>query len=452
MKFLCNYGKLLFTDLYEITMSAVYFYEFKDTWGIFELWVRNLPEKRGYLVFCGLEFAVNYLLNLHFTEEEIEFLKKHPSLSHIGDQFFEYLSGLKFTGNLYAMPEGTVFFENEPVLRIEAPIVEAQIVETALLNFITYNTSVATKASRIKYASQIDGKERKIVEFGARRASDFLSSIYAARASYIAGFDGTSNMLAGKIFKIPTFGTMAHSFVLSFKSEIEAFKKYIKYFPQTAILLIDTYDTIQGAKKVKMAGKDIKAVRIDSGDVISISKEVREILDRDGMEKTGIFVSGDLDEYKIYQFIKNSAPIDGFGVGTKLVTSDDAPYLGSVYKLVELRKGNERKKVAKFSKGKVTYPGAKQILRFEENGKFNHDLVISEDEDVKGGERLLIKIIENGNLVYNLPDLENIRNYVSKQILKLPESVKDIYNPSKYEVKFSERLEKLLALARKEAI
>jgi len=434
----------LFTDLYEITMSAVYFKYFKNAKGKFELWVRNIPENRGYFIFSGLRFVVEYLKNLHFEKEEVEYLKNLDVFKNVDDDFFEYLLNLKFTGNLWAMDEGSLFFENEPVLRVEGPIVESQIVETALLNFITYNTLIATKSSRIVYFSSIDGKKRSIVEFGARRAPSFLASIYAAYSSYIGGFDGTSNLYAGKVFNIPVFGTMAHSFVLSFEDELEAFKKYYDGFPDSTTLLVDTFDTEKGVEKVKYVGKNVKAVRIDSGNIIEGSKKAREILDRDGMNKTGIFISGDLDEYKIFEIVENKSPVDGFGIGTKLVTNSDCPYLSTIYKLVEFESKGEIKKVGKLSEDKITYPGAKQVFRFEENGYFKKDVVCEKGEEIEEGEKLLKKYIENGEVIKEISRINETRGYVKKQLEKLPEKYKKLENSEKYPVEFSDNLRKNL--------
>ncbi len=434
----------LFTDLYEITMSAIYYKYFKNAKGKFELWVRNIPENRGYLIFSGLRFVIEYLKNLHFEKDEIEYLKNLEVFKNVDNDFFDYLLNLKFEGNLWAMDEGSLFFENEPVIRIEGRIVETQIVETALLNFITYNTLITTKASRIVYFSSIDGKKRNIVEFGARRAPSFLASIYAAYSSYIGGFDGTSNLYAGKVFNIPVFGTMAHSFVLSFEDELEAFKKYYDVFPDSTILLVDTFDTEKGVKKVKNVGKNVRAIRIDSGNIIESSKKAREILDRDGLNETGIFISGDLDEYKIFEIVENKSPVNGFGVGTKLVTNNDCPYLSTIYKLVEFENEGKIKKVGKLSEDKITYPGAKQVFRFEKNGYFKEDVVCEEGEKIEEGEKLLKKYIENGKVIRDVPGIEKIREYVKKQLEKLPEKYKKLKNPEKYPVEFSDKLKKNL--------
>ncbi|MCD6407500.1 nicotinate phosphoribosyltransferase, partial [bacterium] len=353
-------GEGSLVDLYEITMSYVYWKEIPDTQATFELWVRNLPENRNYLVACGLEHIINYILNFHFSEQDIKYLSSHPVFKKIDRKFFDFLKNLKFTGDLWAIPEGTIFFEGEPVLRITSSIIESQLLETAILNLFSYPTLIASKSSRVYYSSTFDGKKRMVVEFGARRTPGMSASLIAARASYITGFDGTSNVMAGEIFNIPTFGTMAHSFVLAFEDEETSFKKYYENFPESTVLLIDTFNSEKAVKKITEIGKGIKAVRIDSGDIKKETKKVRKILDEIGMKDTGIFLSGDLDEYKIYEIVKSGCPVDGFGVGTRLVNSSDCPYLSTIYKLVEIEREKEIKMVAKLSEGKITYPGKKQ--------------------------------------------------------------------------------------------
>lgn len=430
----------LFTDLYEISMAGIYFQDFPETIATFELWIRDYNPQFGYYIFSGLEFVIDYLLNLHFSEEEIQFLKEHPMLKYLPEQFFNYLSIIKFTGDLWAVEEGKVVFPGEPLLRIKAPLIEAQLVETALLNFITYSTLVSTKAKRVCYSARLDGKERVVIEFGARRSHGPSASLIGARAAYIGGCNGTSNLLASKLFGIPCMGTMAHSYVMSYPTEEEAFQRYQEQYPTFSILLVDTYNTMEAVKKLpKLKSKDIKAIRIDSGDLFREPFEIRSCLDSQGFKNTGIFLSGDLDEYIIYDLILNKVPADGFGVGTKLVTGGDEPYLSTIYKLVALEENGKVKYVAKLSSSKETYPGEKEIIRIEEDGRYVEDIVVSSDE-VGAGEGLLKKYIDRGRLIKKSPALDTIRSGAEEEFKKLPDGVKSIRNPSRYPIRYSDTL------------
>jgi len=437
------HGSGLFTDLYELTMSGVYMLDHPEMRAVFELWVREMPENRGFLVYAGLEHALDYLQRLHFSSEEIEYLREQEVFSHLGDEFFDMLSRLRFTGDVWAMKEGSVFFAGEPVMRVRAPIIEAQLVETALLSLTSYSTAIASKAARICHAASLDGRRRSVVDFGARRAPGPGAAVYAARASYIAGCDGTSNVYAGRLYGIPIFGTMAHSFVLAYEDELASFKSYHRCYPESTVLLIDTFDTIAGAEKAAMVGR-VRAVRLDSGDVPRLSKKVREILDGKGLRDTGIFVSGDLDEHRIAELIAEGAPVNGFGVGTRLVTSSDAPYVSSIYKLVEVEEKGVRRGVSKLSSGKETYPGGKQVHRFEEGGRFAYDLVALEEEEVEeGGAAMLSKVMERGRVRQRLPSIRELRSHAIEQLSKLPDEVKSLESPRSYEVRFSKGLEEL---------
>lgn len=368
----------LITDLYELTMAAAYFENGLHHRAIFELFTRRLPGHRAYLIVAGLEQALDYLSTLRLSDAQIDYLREHPSFKKVSREFFQYLAEFRFTGDVWAMPEGTAAFGMEPMLRITAPIIEAQIVETFLLSTINFQTMIASKAARVVTAAG----SRGIVEFGTRRAHGTEAGLLAARAAFIGGCVGTSNVEAGHLFGIPTFGTLAHSFVMSFEDEDAAFRAFLKVFPETATVLVDTYDTIAAVKRLaRDFGPSIPAVRLDSGDLLRLSKEVRKILDDAGMSGTKIFASGDLNEYKIADLISRGAEIDSFGVGTDLATSYDAPALSGVYKLAAIEKNGQLSMRIKLSHDKETYPGPKQVWRFsDEAGKYSHDLIALADE------------------------------------------------------------------------
>jgi nicotinate phosphoribosyltransferase len=368
----------LITDLYELTMAAAYFENRLHHRAVFELFTRKLPKQRAYLIVTGLEQVLDYLSTLRFDEAQIDYLREHPSFKRVSSEFFEYLADFRFTGDVWAMPEGTAAFGMEPLLRVTAPIIEAQIVETFLLSTVNFQTMIASKAARVVTAAG----SREIVEFGTRRAHGTEAGLFAARAAFIGGCIGTSNVEAGYLFGIPTFGTLAHSFVMSFEDEDEAFRAFLKVFPETATVLVDTYDTIAAVTRLaRDFGPSIPAVRLDSGDLLVLSKEVRKILDDAGMTGTKIFASGDLNEYKIRELIDRGAPIDSFGVGTELATSYDAPALSGVYKLAALETNGQLSMRIKLSHDKETYPGPKQVWRFtDEAGNYVHDLIAMADE------------------------------------------------------------------------
>jgi len=322
----------LFTDLYELTMCASYFDNEKFEPATFDLFVRRFPENRGYLLFVGLEQILQFLESVKFTDEHLAYLKKKG----FNRQFLEYLRDFKFTGDVWAMPEGTVAFPCEPLIRVTAPIIEAQLVETFLLNTVNLQTMIATKASRVVYAA----KGKSVVEFGLRREHGIDAGMKVARCSYVAGCQGTSNVLAGMTYDIPVFGTMAHSFVMAYEKEIDAFRAFAKTFPDKSTLLIDTYNDLAGAENAILVAKELEAkghklggVRLDSGDLAEISKKVRQMLDKNGLEYVDIFASGDLDEYRIEELLKKGAKIDAFGVGTRMGTSSDRPSVDVIYKL-----------------------------------------------------------------------------------------------------------------------
>ena len=420
----------LFTDLYQLTMMNAYLKAGKRETASFELFVRKLPENRNYLVFAGLEDVVELLQNYRFSESDIDYLY---SLKLFSDDFLDFLKSFRFTGKLYAMREGEIFFQNEPVLRVEASIYEAQLFETVIMNQVHISSLIATKAARV--FSVAEG--RKLADFSLRRTHGLDAGMKVARSSYLTGFDGTSNVLAGKVYGIPVVGTVAHSFIMAFESEEEAFRAYLEAFPNNGVLLVDTYDTVEGVKKaIKVAkemGVPLKGIRLDSGDVVELSKIARKLLDEAGFTETKIIVSGGLDEFRIKEILERGAPVDAFGVGTKVGTSADSPYIDFVYKLVEFN----GRPVMKTSSGKKMYPGRKQVFR-EENG----DTVGVFGEELPG-EPLLEKVMENGQPVKRLPTLKESREYFLERFSKLPDELKRIDQKVEYPVRISEKLREL---------
>jgi nicotinate phosphoribosyltransferase len=440
----------LFTDYYELTMCASYFDNKNFEPATFDLFIRRLPENRSYFLFAGLEEALQYLQNIEFTEEHLAYLKKQG----FNQDFLNYLGGFKFTGNVWAVPEGSVAFPNEPLIRITAPIIEAQLLETFLLNTINLQTMIATKASRVVYAA----KGKSVIEFGLRREHGIDAGMKVARSSYIAGCQGTSNVLAGMAYGIPVFGTMAHSFIMSYPKEIDAFRAFAKTFPNKSTLLIDTYDETAGAEKAVIVAKELEAkgyrlggVRLDSGDLAETSKKIRKILDDNGLGYVKIFVSGDLDEFKITQLLNDGAKIDSFGVGTKMGTSADRPYLDVIYKLCEtMTADGSFSPIMKLSKDKVTLPGRKQVYRFKDaDGSFKKDVIALADESVTG-EPLLVKVMEKGRLTYRLPTLEQIRTAASQNLSKLPEEYQALTNAPAYPVELSQKLQNLIETTKRQ--
>lgn len=402
----------LLTDLYELTMAAGYFETGKSSdIATFELTVRRLPKDREYVLVAGLEQAAEYLVNLSFTPDEIEYLRGLPVFGRVSRAFFETLRDFRFTGDVFAVAEGTPMFAGEPVLIVRAPIMEAQIPETYLLAAITFQTLIATKAARVVEAAG----GRPVVEFGTRRAHTPEAGVLGARAAYIGGCAGTSNVLAGFRFGIPVFGTAAHSWVMSFPTEMEAFRRLQSLLGEHTVQLIDTYDPIEGARRAAALGKPIWGVRIDSGDFVQVSRQVRTILDQAGLSDAKIMASGDLNEYKIRDLRSAGAAIDAFGVGTELATSADAPCMGTIYKMVELLSGGARRYTLKLSEQKHTLPGAKQVYRFPD-----HDLLTRSEECHNGADALLKPVIIHGRPVDRLPDAAAARKNAAEWLRRLP--------------------------------
>ena len=420
----------LLTDLYQLNMLQAYLDHGQTDTAVFEFFVRRLPARRGFLMAAGLEQAIDFLENLQFSREEIEWLRKNYRFT---DGFLDYLASLRFTGDVDAMPEGTVFFANEPIIRVTAPLPEAQLVETRLINILHYQSVVASKAARMVLAAP--GKQ--LVDFGLRRAHGAEAGLMAARASYLAGFAGTATVLARKDFGIPVFGTMAHSFIQAHDGETVAFSAFAHSRPDNLVLLIDTYDTEAAARKVvrlaprlKQAGIAVSGVRLDSGDLIVLSKSVRRILSDGGLQDVTIFASGGLDEDELVRMLDAKAPIDGFGIGTSLTTSSDAPALDCAYKLQEYAGIPRRKK----SVGKATWPGRKQVWRsFGDNGRMAGDVLALHD-DQRTGEPLLVPVMRGGQRLASPPTLADIRQKAAHGLAQLPESLRRLGNETTFPV------------------
>ena len=432
----------LLMDFYELTMSNGYFINnLKDDIAVFDLFYRKNPDDAAYSIFVGLEDIINYILNLHFDDEDINYLK---SLNIFNDDFLNYLSNFKFSGDLYAFKEGSIVYPNVPLVTVVAPLIDCQLLETALLATVNHETLIATKANRIVLAS----KGRSVSDFGARRAHNIDSALYGAKAAYIGGVNSTATTLAGQLFNIPVSGTMAHSWVMAFDSEYEAFLSYAKLYPSNTILLIDTYDVINSGLKnaIKVAkdylipnGYKLKGVRIDSGDLAYLSKKTRKILDENGLNDTIIIASNSLDEYKISSLIEQGAKLDSFGVGENLITSKSDPVFGGVYKLAGIYKNNVLEPKIKISATleKITNPSFKEVYRlYNEENKAIGDLLTLKDEIVDENTQVVDplkpwkkidlkqfkikkmhhKIFEKGKLIYEIPSILDTRNYVRYQI------------------------------------
>jgi nicotinate phosphoribosyltransferase len=434
--------RAFFTDLYELTMAAAYFELGMEERAAFELTVRRLPPERSYLLCAGLAQAVSYLRRLRFGDEQIAYLREQDVFQRVGDEFFDYLAELRFAGTVHAVPEGTLVFAGEPLLRVEAPILQAQIVETFLLSVINFQTMVATKAARVVEAARLDGRERAVVDFGTRRAHGPDAAVMAARAAYLAGCAGTSNVEAGHKMGIPVSGTEAHSFIMAFDDEEEAFSSYYRCFGEHSVMLIDTYDTMEGARRAIRAAPGMRGVRLDSGDLAALSNQVRALLDEAGLEDALIFASGDLDEHEVARLVRQGAPVDGFGVGTRLVTSSDAPYLGAVYKLVAVERDGEWQPRLKLSADKETHPGLKTVFRFSDaDGRMERDVLATAEEPCPdGAEALLEEVLREGEPTGAVPSLEQARQRAARQLARLPEQHRRLQDPVPYPVDVSAAL------------
>ena len=430
----------LMTDLYQLTMLDAYHAHGMDETAVFELFVRTLPPQRNFMMAAGLAQALEFLEQLRFAPEELEWIEASGKFSR---GFAAHLGRLRFTGEVHALPEGTIFFANEPVLRVTAPLPEAQLVETRLINLVHFETLVATKAAR----SVLAAPGKLLVDFGLRRAHGAEAGLLAARAAYIAGYSGTATVAAGSRMGIPVFGTMAHSFVEAHDDESAAFRRFAEACPQNVVLLIDTYDTEAAAHKVVELAPDltrrgiqVKGVRLDSGDLAALSRSVRRILDQGELAGATIFASGNIDEYRIRDLVAAGVPIDGFGVGTSLVTSSDAPYLDAVYKLQEYAGKPRRKR----STGKATWPGRKQVYRrYDRAGRLEHD-VITVEGDCHPGEALLVPVLRNGKRLAAPEGLAAIRERAAAQLAKLPDSLRALESAaSPYRVEIAPALREL---------
>lgn len=455
----------LLTDLYQFTMAYAYWKEgLAEKESVFNLFFRENPFGGGYTISCGLSYVIDFLEQFKFTAEDLNFirtLQNQDGSRMFEESFIDYLGSMEFCCSLDAIPEGRVVFPHEPLIRVQGPIIQGQLIESALLNMINYQSLVATKAARIKEAA----KGEQILEFGLRRAQGIDGAISASRAAYIGGCTSTSNVLAGKLFGIPVSGTHAHSWVMTFDSELDAFNSYAKALPDNCIFLIDTYDTLQGVrnaievgKSLRACGKSLIGVRIDSGDLAYFSSKVREILDDNGFRKTKIIATNNLDENIVASLKEQEAPIDIWGVGTKLVTAFDQPALGGVYKLSAIKHGDSWDYKIKLSEQaiKVNNPGIQQVRRFSSNGFFVADMIYDINSEIgtihqmvdpidhtrrkevssknMEFEDLLVPIFDSGKLLYQVPDIHTIQKRVRNEISCLDKSIKRLVNPHNYSV------------------
>jgi nicotinate phosphoribosyltransferase len=429
----------LLTDLYELTMAQAYQEQGMEEPAVFEFFVRKLPPHRNFLVAAGLEQVLDFLSGLRLTQDELTWLERTgrftPALLHS-------LERLRFTGDVDAMPEGTIFFPHEPILRVVAPLPQAQLVETRVMNLLNFQTMIASKAAR----SVLVAEGKPLIDFGLRRAHGAEAGLLAARASYLAGFTGTATVLAGMAYGIPLYGTMAHSFVQAHKDEAQAFEHFAQAQPDNVVLLIDTYDTEAAARKVvalapalSAKGITVKGVRLDSGDLADHARKVRRILDEGGLSHAQILASGNLDEYRLKKMIESRAPIDSFAIGTAMTTSADAPSLDCAYKLQEYAGRPCRKR----SEGKATWPGRKQVYRHSHhNGRYEYDLITTINDKVRDPP-LLEPVMREGRRLVPSPALNEVRQRVATQLGQLPTSLRVLEDAPAYEVRISSTLQAL---------
>jgi nicotinate phosphoribosyltransferase len=430
---------VLLTDLYQLTMLQAYFDQGMEATAVFEFFVRKLPAGRNFLVAAGLEQVLDYLEDLRFGTEDLDWI---AGCGRFHRRFVDSLAGLRFTGEVQAMPEGTVFFVDEPILRVVAPLREAQLVESRIINLLQLQTLTASKAARVRLAA----RDKLLVDFGLRRAHGAEAALHSARASFLAGFDGSSNVLAGVRWDVPLFGTMAHSFVQSHDDELVAFEHFARSHPKATTLLIDTYDTeaaalalLPLARRLAADGIEIQAVRIDSGDLGEHARRVRAILDAGDARSIKIFASGNLDEYAVQALLDAGAPIDGFGVGTRMNTSADHPFLDCAYKLQEYAGKARRKR----SEGKATWPGRKQVFRrFDGGGQMIGDTLTLET-DSQSGTPLLAAMMRGGRRIASSPPLAELREYARTQLAALPPALRSLDAAAKYPVEVAEPLDEL---------
>lgn len=431
---ICN--DALLTDLYQLTMLQSCFEAGMEDTAVFEFFVRKLPENRNFLLAAGLEQVLKFLEGFQFSAQELEWL---ASCGKFKSAFVDYLATLRFSGDVHAMPEGMVFFANEPILRVTAPLPQAQLVESRIINLLHFQSLIASKAAR----SVLIAPEKVLVDFGMRRAHGGEAALLAARACYLAGFAGSSTICSAQYFGIPIFGTMAHSFIQAHADESKAFEDFAVANPNNVVLLIDTYDTEAGARKaVALApallkrGIKIKGVRLDSGDLAEHARQVRSILDAGGLSETSIFASGDIDEYKLETLLSQQAPIDAFGIGTRMITAADRPFLDCAYKLQEYAGIPRRKR----SEGKATWPGRKQVYRhFDADGRLAGDTLTLADSACDG-QALLEPFMQNGRALAPYPSLETLRKYTQQQLQTLPPAFKTLAKAPGYPVQISGEL------------
>jgi nicotinate phosphoribosyltransferase len=434
----------LLIDLYELTMSASYLKQGLNNAAIFELFARRLPPNRDWLLAAGLGPTLELIRELRFGERELDYLR---SLELFADDFLDYLGSFRFSGDLEAMPEGTICFANEPLLRVTAPRIDAQLLETVLLNQVNFQTMVATKAARVVLAAGggEPGAGERVVDFSPRRDHGIDAAMKVARSAAVAGCGGTSNLAAAMRYGLQPVGTMAHSYVLSFAGERVAFRAFLEAFPRNATLLVDTYDTLEGIRNAVAASRDtgipLAGVRLDSGDLLALSRAARGLLDEAGMSETRIAASGDLDETRIAELVASGAPIDLWGVGTDLGTSRDSPVVNGVYKLVADRRADGWRGVWKLSPDKETVPGPKQVFRRYDGNVMSADVIAQADEAIDG-EALLVPAMRNGEVVHR-ESLEEIRRRSAAQLEAVPERLRrpgtdDAVEP--HPVGYSERL------------